>query len=182
MFTFDERKATQAMGRLLHLAGGRENYTKLLKILYIADRNSLRDIGVPVAGAEFCNMKAGPLASDVYDHIKGQGGDFWRSHIALDPMDRYSIMLRADPGDDELTDYEDALLSALWEKYRTYDYGQMISEVHKFEEWTDPGPSSVPLSPSAIMRGAGVPSETLGEAESRNARIAAVECLLRRHA
>lgn len=40
-YRFDEMKATQAAALFLELAGGRENYTKLIKLLYLLDREAL---------------------------------------------------------------------------------------------------------------------------------------------
>ena len=38
---FNERKATEAAAHLLALRGGQMHYLKLLKLLYIADREAL---------------------------------------------------------------------------------------------------------------------------------------------
>ena len=45
---FREAKTTQAAARLLTLRGGRMNYMKLLKLLYIVEREALLNWGRPV--------------------------------------------------------------------------------------------------------------------------------------
>ena len=64
-FTFDEQRSTQAVAVLLEHAGGEENYTKLLKLLYLADRQSLLETGELITGSALVAMKLGPLSSDV---------------------------------------------------------------------------------------------------------------------
>ncbi len=45
---FDEVRATQAAAVLLKLAGGQMNYTKLIKLLYLADKQTLARVGKPL--------------------------------------------------------------------------------------------------------------------------------------
>ncbi|MGD0651719.1 MAG: hypothetical protein ABSA97_11370 [Verrucomicrobiia bacterium] len=42
---FDEAKSTQMAGALLQLAGKRMNYMKLIKLMYIIDREALKRWG-----------------------------------------------------------------------------------------------------------------------------------------
>lgn len=176
-FRFDERRATQAAAILLKLAGGRENYTKLLKLLYIADRESLREVGTPIAGATFCNMKNGPLASDVYNCIKGEGPcQHWGEHIETDG---YDVRLLKDPGDDELSDFDVDLLTGLHERYRAFDFLGMINEVHRFREWTDPGSGrSKWLRPEEILQAQGIEEKEIQAIEARNRHIAEMDRML----
>src|SRR4051812_9596906 len=46
--SFNEQKATQAAARLLELRGGRISYLKLIKLLYLADREALLQWGRPI--------------------------------------------------------------------------------------------------------------------------------------
>jgi uncharacterized phage-associated protein len=169
-FTFEERRATQAAAVLLRLSGDRQNYTWLLKALYVADRYSLAKTGAPIAGASFVNMKNGPLASDVYDCIKGSGKHpFWSEHIARDG--EYHVTLTKDPGDDELSDFDVGLLSATYDRFKAYSFGRMIDYVHTFGEWEDPGTTSETLLPEAILRAVGADDEQIADYEHANSHI-----------
>jgi len=165
-FRFNEKKAAQAVGQLLDRAGGVENYTKILKILYLADRRSLVEAGLPIAGAAFCRMKHGPLASDVYDLIKGVGPNaVWGQYIQ---RTGYDIELVAPAGDSELSDFEVHVLDETWAQYRSFDFRKMVEIVHELPEWEDTGTTSIPLPPEAIMRAAGASEETIGCIQERN--------------
>jgi len=45
---FDETKATQVASRILKMRGGRMHYLKLIKLLYIIDREALQRWGFQV--------------------------------------------------------------------------------------------------------------------------------------
>ena len=55
MLLFNEAKATQAAARLLFLRGGTMSYVKLIKLLYLADREALIRWGRPVTSRRSSN-------------------------------------------------------------------------------------------------------------------------------
>lgn len=178
MYRFDEKKATQAMAQLLRRAGAVENYTKLLKILYLADRRAIIETGWPIAGARFCRMENGPLASDVYDCIKGNGDcPTWQRHIAR--SGRYDIRLVEDPGDLLLSDYEVSVLESVWEEHKSRNFIRMIDVVHELPEWEDPGKTSESLQPEEIMRGGGLEDDDIRDIRARNEGLLSAEALFR---
>ena len=132
MPTLDTKKAVQAVAVLLKQAPGRQMpYLQLLKLLYIADRESLRETMRPVLGGKTVAMKNGPLHSDVYDLIKYQN-QAWTCYINLY---EYDVVLTDDPGDSELSDYEIGLLSNIAEKYSGFTEWQLVDLTHGFSEW-----------------------------------------------
>ena len=68
---FNTEKAIQVAGVLLREEGKSMTRLRLLKLLLIADRQSLRETGRPILGSRIVAMDNGPLHSDVYDLIKG---------------------------------------------------------------------------------------------------------------
>lgn len=176
MFSSNEKKATQAIAYLLQKAGGTENYTKVLKISYLVDREALIDSGITVVGTKFCNMTNGPLSSDVYDYIKAAPcHEYWNKHIR---KENYDIVLSSNPGDAELSDFDIQLLDSAWEKYGAFDFRQMIKIVHELPEWEDPGQTSEALSEVTIMEAGGVARETVAQLKSRNTHVFLVESQL----
>lgn len=132
---FDTRKAVQAAAVLLkHVPGQQMPYLQLLKLLYIADRESFRETKRPVLGGRRVAMKKGPLHSEVYDLIKGQGENpaLWFQYLRLD---EYDIELAHDPGDSELSDYEVDLLSRTAKGYGALTNWQLVELTHAFPEW-----------------------------------------------
>jgi Protein of unknown function (DUF4065) len=47
-------------------------YVRLLKLLYIADREMMAEAGAPVTGDRAVAMDHGPVLSHVYDLVKGK--------------------------------------------------------------------------------------------------------------
>ena len=132
MLPFNAKKTVQAAAVLLkHSPGLQMPYLRLLKLLYIAERESLREVMRPVVGGRTVAMRQGPLHSDVYDLIKKQDAP-WGNHIRLD---EYDVELTSDPGDSELCDYEVELLSKIAETYNTFTEWQLVELTHSFAEW-----------------------------------------------
>ena len=68
-FPFDTEKATEVASRFARLEGGRINILKLVKLIYLLDRFSLRQRNVPVVGGAYFSMKNGPVTSEILDLI-----------------------------------------------------------------------------------------------------------------
>lgn len=174
-FRFEPLRATQASAVLIRLAGGRLNYTKLLKLLYLADRQSLVETGSPITGDTVVNMDNGPVLSAVYDCIKERPRSFsvWQEYFR---KAGYDVELTADPGDGELSDYDVDVLNQQYQKHQAADYSEMIDFVHDLPEWEDPSPNkSAPLSYEEILRAADVPQETIREYESLNDSLQSID-------
>ena len=160
-FSFNRARALQAASLLVRLEGGRMNYTKLLKVLYLADRRSLVETGTPITGDRVVNMKNGPVLRELYSLIKGSSanGEAWRA--IFERVD-YDLCLRSDPGRDDLSEYDMDLLVALSEEYRSWSYSKMIDLVHQLPEWREPpAGKSTPLSAQEILVGAGVSADEI---------------------
>ena len=148
-FRFNLVKTVQAAAVVLRATRAkRMNYMKLLKLLYICDRESIRDTGRPITGDIVCAMKRGPVLSRTLDLIKGtdlHAGE-WESFIE---RDNYHAVLAHDPGRDQLSRYEASKLDEVARRYEACDEWQMVEETHTFPEWkkNDPGDSSkrIPL-------------------------------------
>ena len=66
---FREDKATQAAARLLRHAGGRMEYLKLIKLLYLAERESLVTLGSPLTYDACWSLPYGPILSATLDRV-----------------------------------------------------------------------------------------------------------------
>jgi uncharacterized phage-associated protein len=133
-FRFDFHKALQASGVLLSLDANRMAYVRLLKLLYIADREWLAEAGRTISGDEAVAMKNGPVLSRVYDLIKGVAprADYWDDYIRK--VD-YSVELTNDPGRGKLSKGEIEKLTEVSERYRTMDDWELSEHTHEFPEW-----------------------------------------------
>lgn len=157
-FVFDIPKAIQAVGVLLRSSMGRRmNYLRLLKLLYIADRESLHDKGRPITGSRAVAMPRGPVPTAVTNFIRGPHVEMprWNKYFRVDG---YEIgRTDAEPDIGELTRYELEKLEEIIRRYRDKDEWAMVQETHKFPEWikNDPGESSRPLSLEDILAAVG---------------------------
>ena len=68
---YDEIKATQVAAYFLSKFNNRISKLKLMKLMYIADRESFRICGEPITYDAYCSMPHGPVLSKTYDIMKG---------------------------------------------------------------------------------------------------------------
>lgn len=163
-FTFDERKAAAAAALLLELHGGRMEYLRLMKLLYLAERESLARFGRPIAGDEYISMKLGPVLSHVLNLMKevdprAKPGP-WVRQIA---REGYSVTLRGAPDLGPLSDAEISLLREAATLYRELDKWHLSRFTHGLPEWKDPGNSTIEIAPDEILRAMGVSEATIAE-------------------
>src|ERR1700730_3643333 len=104
-FSFNEAKATQAAARLLMLRGGRMKYLKLIKLLYIADREALLRWGKPITTDRYVSMKEGPVVSNIYNLIGSEPmpdeQSIWHNHIKK--VADWDVELVGQPPNDEMS-------------------------------------------------------------------------------
>jgi len=162
-FEFRERKAVQAADYLLRLGKGKMSYMKLIKLLYLADRKSLVETGVPITGDRMFSMDNGPVLSRIYDAIKGQAREMtiWREYIS--PPDGYEVAVRSDrpppqslTAYDELSRYDIRVLTDTHLKYARCSKWDLVEILHReLPEWKRPHGSSTRIDPAEILKAAG---------------------------
>jgi uncharacterized phage-associated protein len=157
-FPFNERKAAQAAAYLLKKHGGRLNYMKLIKLLYLADRASLIARGMPITGDHMVSMPKGPVLSGILDLINwgASSGErsAWLEYIS--PPEGYEVRLvTADPDLDRLSERECEILDEIDASYGKVDRWSLVELTHQLPEWCDPCGSSKPIDPAEILRASG---------------------------
>jgi uncharacterized phage-associated protein len=166
---FNEKKATQAAARFLNFRGGRMNYMKLIKLLYMLDREALLSWGRPVTFDTYFSMRLGPVLSEVHDLITDPqdpdlGPSFWGIHIS-DPS-HYSVALVDDPGSDELSEAEMQLIEEVWAKYGHFAPFDLVEHLHQIlPEWKDVQSGRVPIEYADILKAGGKPSDEISAVE-----------------
>jgi uncharacterized phage-associated protein len=79
---FNEAKTAQMAAYLLEKSGGKMNYTKLMKLLYLTDRKSMELTGDSMTHDRFFSMKNGPVLSRTLELLQGKGrGEAWSSLV-----------------------------------------------------------------------------------------------------
>ena len=126
---FNEKRSTQAAAEFLKRADGKLNYMILIKFLYLADREALLKWGTPITGDDYISMRWGPVLSQTHDLITEEmpeneaAASVWKKHIH---RKEYDAVLQADPGNDELSEADEELISGVFDqffgKYRELGY------------------------------------------------------------
>jgi uncharacterized phage-associated protein len=145
MFIFKFDKAIQAAAYLLSRESCKEmNYMRLLKILYIADRESIRLTGRPITGDHVVAMVRGPVLSNIFDLIKGchLRSPEWAKVMR---RDEFNVQLISDPTPSNLSRFDIETLERVAEEHRSHDEWEMVTITHEFPEWikNKPGNSSM---------------------------------------
>jgi uncharacterized phage-associated protein len=157
---FDEQKVTEAASFLLRLRGGRMHFIKVLKLLYIADREAFGAWGIPVSNDHYVSMDQGPVLSQTYNLVK-EGGRFWSEYISA-PFGDYEIQLTGEaPPSKKLSRAEEHMLQSIFDQYGHMNRWDLVDLVHKFPEWRNPHGSSIPIRIEEILRALEEPAENI---------------------
>jgi uncharacterized phage-associated protein len=153
---FNEAKATQAAAFFLKLRGGQMHYIKLIKLLYLADREALIRWGLPFTTDRHVSMDHGPVVSRILNLITDdRPKPVWSKYISA-PMGEYEIKLLNDAPTDLLSKAEEALMTEIFETYGHRNRWDLIDNVmHKLPEWRNPCGTSVPISFREILEAEG---------------------------
>ncbi|MCE9583304.1 MAG: SocA family protein [Planctomycetes bacterium] len=164
-FDFDSRKAIEAAGFFLSRHGKKLNRFHLLKVLYLADRESIRKFHRPICGGEYVSMDYGPVLSRVYDLIKfdkhgAARADSWGHYFENHD---FHVLERKAPGRAFLSKADLAILEAVDAKFGHMSFEDLLQYVHtKLPEWKDPSGSSEPIETSSLLKLFGLrPAEIL---------------------
>jgi len=149
---FTERKAAQMAAYFLQKAGGRMSYMKLLKLMYLADRQSYAECGEPITGDVVYAMDNGPVLSKIYDFIKGKvSSSYWSELIFR--CGRYDVMVRRELLTEEIAQLAKIIdkLDNVFRQFGHVDLWVLIDYTHTLKEWKEPLQGSrILISPDAI--------------------------------
>lgn len=135
-FNFNFDKALQATAYFLRLAGGEMSYLKLLKLLYIAEREYLVEEHEMITGDRVSAMKYGPVLNNIYSLIKKKGdrAKEWAEFIA---ESEYRLALVIDPGSGRLCRAEIDKIADVFRRYGKMDRFLAAEMTHDFPEWAN---------------------------------------------
>ena len=173
---FNEKKATQTAAMFLRLAGNRLNYMVLIKYLYLTDREALSLWARPVTNDEYFSMKMGPVLSHVLNLSTEMPAPddetYWSRYISA--PSNYEIRLTADPGNDQLSEAEDELISRIYDKYKEYKDRpfDFVKHLHSIlPEWEQIQEGRRPIALRAILLAAKKSIEEINQIEDDLAQV-----------
>lgn len=179
-FPFDADKATEAACRFAILESGRINVLKLVKLIYLLDRLSLRERNVPVVGGAYFSMKNGPVTSEILDLINaGQIAGMestWSNYIST----RQDHLLEASKSPDGyLSEAELGLLDAVYKQHGYRDQWQLRDWCHQHcAEWTTLNSGRASITPSEIAKAVGKSEEQVRQIAAEADEAAFVETVI----
>lgn len=165
---FNERKVAQMAAYLLNKGGNRYAHLKLMKLLYLADRESMDQFGFPMTGDETVSMPHGPVLSQTLSLISGDtvpepdGWDVWISDKENYEVSVKRAFTRNDL--DELSDSDLDILESVWQKFGHMGKYEIRDYTHNHcSEWIDPQGSSYPIPAERIFMALGKSKEEAKE-------------------
>ena len=152
---FREHKAADVAFRFLERHSGKMSCLKLVKLIYIVERESLLRWGRSVTYDRFVSMPHGPVLSRTLDLITEEAPpnepSVFNQHISQ-PSD-YKVELR-DPFPMENSTLSPAEIDLIDDVYGQYGHltrWNLVEITHSFPEWEDPQGSSTDISIRSIL-------------------------------
>lgn len=133
---------------------------RLMKLLYIADRESIAETGRAITGDKFAAMEHGPVLTNVLSIVKDEDSRSleWRKYYK---RDHYRIEMHTDPGIGRLSRYEIRKLEEVAMRFANSDVWDIVRYTHTFPEWVrnDPGTSSKVIPLEHVLEALGMEAE-----------------------
>ena len=155
---FDERLTAQVAARLLHRAGGSIGILKLMKLMYLVDRESYDRYGYPVTGDRAYSLPLGPVLSTTYKLANGEKtlSGYWGN--LMSPRQGNIIKLCGPITENDLDQMSVAdmgTVDSVFDRFGDWAEGELVNYTHDLEEYIDPEGSSVQIPPRRILTALG---------------------------
>lgn len=163
---FDETKLAQAAAYLVSKRNGRMSHLKLIKLLYLADREALRRFESPITGDNYVAMPHGPVLSRTLDLMNGfvqsnpEGWAGWLSDVQNHEVNTNRPVNREVL--DHLSDAEVSVLDDIFARYGHMNRWALRDLTHDPEqvpEWHDPKGTSRPIHLGRVLEAVGKPRD-----------------------
>ena len=160
------------------------SYMKLIKLLYLADREALSRWGRPITTDRYVSMKHGPVLSGVLNLItEGEdpslGQTVWGKHIS--EPEKFDVSLKEDSSGDLLSEAEDELLDETSRTFGHMNRWRLVDFVHTLPEWKDPEGSAFPIEYGEILKAQNKMPEEIHAIESELQSLAQMDHYLAAH-
>ncbi|NOR62343.1 MAG: DUF4065 domain-containing protein [Rhodobacteraceae bacterium] len=170
---YDPQKAAQTIAYFAMHEGNAINILKVIKLVYLADRESLRRRGHSIQNEVRVSMPHGPVNSTTLDYLNGayrnDGG--WSNYLQ-DRANNDVGLADSNMGKeslDSLSNGDLSILDDVWAEFGSLDRFDLADWTHNnIAEWQDPNGSSTPIPLDRIMTAIGLekPIERTRELES----------------
>jgi uncharacterized phage-associated protein len=163
---YDSLKAAQVAAFFLVRHDGELPYIKLIKSMYLADREALVRRGRPITGDRMLSMDQGPVLGHTLDAIRAplkhrSAPREWAEFIT-EPANHAVRSRKAAPETDALSSTEVAILTDIDERFGSLRQWEIVDWTHStLPEWCEPFGTAIPIDPADILRHAGWTAEQI---------------------
>ena len=151
------------------------DHMRLVKILYLAERESLARLSHPLVGGTYYALDQGPVLSRVVDLCKSASRGVWSAQI--ERSGPWAVRLKTAPDLGPLSPAEMTILAEIAKAHRDHDQWELSTLMRRLGEWRDPRGARDEITPVDILAALGkTPEQTreiLDEAEE-DARVDAL--------
>jgi len=132
------------------------HYIKLLKLMYLIDREAVLRWGVSLTNDKYVSMDNGPVLSRTLDIMTQEtlGHSYWKQFISP-PIGDYEVKLLQQPEANELSRATVGLIREVYDKFGHWNRWRLVEYTHTLPEYRDPRGSSLPIDLKEVLSGAG---------------------------
>lgn len=146
-FQFEADVAVQATAFLLDRLGGSVDKVKLMKLLYLADKEHFLKYGRPITGDSQWALPHGPVPSCTLNLLNGADDEFGSSVTAYVGTSDTQYKLRSKPNADRLTNTDVTVLESVLDQFGQMHTWALVDFTHRLPEYVE---CHIPRSSSQI--------------------------------
>lgn len=175
---YRSEKAAQVVAYFLLKGGGKMDKLKLVKLLYLTERESAQHRGRPMLYDEYYSLKHGPICSSSLNGLNGElDVEVWSRYIAKDGRkDVYVCKGVAQAYLDQLSRSDIDIIARVWESFGWMTASQIRNWTHRHcAEYVEVEAGRLPITLKQMALAIGYPDADAFEnevAEYRSAELA----------
>lgn len=160
---FNQKKVAQVAAWFVTQDGGSLTILKLMKLMYLADRQALTVFDRTISGDRMVSMPNGPVLSQSYELANGGADECVQHHWDAWLCDRSGREISVQPDRvvsretlTEISDAEFAVLETVQAQFGSMTANQLRNYTHaNCPEWKDPDGSSRPIPLPRVLKAMG---------------------------
>ncbi len=130
-FTFDPVKSVEVVRWWVSRHGGSMDRIKLVKLIFLADREHLARHGRPIVGGRYVAMKHGPVSSELLDLVRGkvivEGSGI--------SVNGYQVSVQGTVDEEQLSESDLEVLQEVDDRFGRTDQWRLVDLTHTMEAW-----------------------------------------------
>jgi uncharacterized phage-associated protein len=177
-FPVQGKKATQAVARLIERSGTPIDYLRVIKLVYLADRESVIQRGLPIVGGHYYSMRKGPVISEVMNFVTEQNAPDWKDVIS--PRYGNEIRLQRHPDFGALSQAEMEILDEVVRAHSSRTTEELVEWCHQncTEYEKVESRDRKPITVESILRAIGKPASLIRRVVKEAEHLAEMDRLL----